>query len=71
MMHYIYEFANGFPVEAYSSLQGWLIDRWVIKYAMDVKERTGYLANEVLEVCKGKERHQLAGGRKISERSLR
>lgn len=62
MMHYIYDFANAFPIEAYSSLQGWLLDTWTIKYAQDVKERTWYLAKEVMETCRGKQRQLSLGG---------
>ena len=54
MMHYIYEFADGFSVGEYTSLQGYIIDRWAVQYALDVKERTAYLANEVIQLSAGK-----------------
>ena len=64
MMHFIYEFANEFPIETYNSLQGWLLDRWVVKYALDVKRRTGYLAQEVMKVYAGRLTGLPTGGKK-------
>lgn len=54
MMHFIYEFLEGFSIGEYSSLQGWLMDRWALTYAMDVKERTTFLASAILELSLGR-----------------
>lgn len=63
MMHYIYGFVNGFPIEAYISLQAWLLDTWTIMYAKDVKERTGYLAKEVMRSTRKKQKQVLPRGK--------
>lgn len=49
MMHHIYNFVGSYPVEEYNSFTGWALDRWVLGYSVDVKERTAYLAGCMVE----------------------
>lgn len=44
MMHYIYTFIPHFNIDEYDTLGGWAIDKWVLGYGRDVKERTLHLA---------------------------
>ena len=66
MMHYIYDFASGYPIGQYSSLQGYIIDRWAVQYALDVKERTTYLANKVMQLSTGQDTHSDLDGEAFS-----
>lgn len=50
MMHYIYCFLPSFPLDEYCTLVGWAIDKWVLTYGHDVKERTSYLAERIQDL---------------------
>ena len=53
MMHFIYCYKAHCDIGQYTSLQGWLIDRWAIYYALDVKNRTWMLAQLISEYLNG------------------